>query len=85
MFLLALATAKRIGELQALSFSVSYRGDDLVFHYGPFFLAKIEAVSHPLPQISYSPVSDGLRGRPTRTDSLPSSSYSLSQKGCSLC
>ena len=45
-----MATAKRIGELQALSFSVSYRGDDLVFHYGPFFLAKIEAVSHPLPR-----------------------------------
>ena len=50
LFLLAMATAKRIGELQALSFSVSYRGDDLVFHYGPFFLAKIEAVSHPLPR-----------------------------------
>ena len=45
-----MATAKRIGELQALSFSVSYRGDDLVFHYGPFFLAEIEAVSHPLPR-----------------------------------
>ena len=45
-----MATAKRIGELQALSFSVSYRGDDLVFHYGPFFLAKIKAVSHPLPR-----------------------------------
>ena len=45
-----MATATRIGELQALSFSVSYRGDDLVFHYGPFFLAKIEAVSHPLPR-----------------------------------
>ena len=45
-----MATAKRIGELQALSFSVSYRGDDLVFHYGPFFLATIEAVSHPLPR-----------------------------------
>ena len=42
-----MATAKRIGGLQALSFSVSYRGDDLVFHYSPFFLTKIEAVSHP--------------------------------------
>ena len=45
-----MATAKRIGELQALSFSVSYRGDDLVFHYSPFFLTKIEAVSHPFPR-----------------------------------
>ena len=50
LFLLAMATARRLGELQALSFSVSYREDDLVFHYGPFFLAKIEAVSHPLPR-----------------------------------
>ena len=50
VFLLAMATAKRIGELQALSFSVSYRGDDLVFHYVPFFLAKIESVSHSLPK-----------------------------------
>ena len=41
-----MATAKRIGGLQALSFSVSYRGDDLVFHYSPFFLTKIETVSH---------------------------------------
>ena len=37
LFLLAMATAKRIGELQALSFSVSHRGDDLVLHYDPFF------------------------------------------------
>ena len=46
LFLLAVATAKRIGELQAL---VSYRGDDLVLHYDPFFLAKTESVSNPLP------------------------------------
>ena len=50
LFLLAMATAKRIGELQALSFSVSHRGDDLVLHYDPFFLAKTESVSHPLPR-----------------------------------
>ena len=31
-FLLAMATAKRVGELQALSFSVSHRGNDLVLH-----------------------------------------------------
>ena len=45
LFLLTMATAKRIGELQALSFSVSHRGDDLVLHYDPFFLAKTESVS----------------------------------------
>ena len=50
LFLLAMATAKRIGELQALSFSVSYRGDDLVLHYDPFFLAKTESVSNTLPR-----------------------------------
>ena len=47
----AMASAKRIGELQALSFSVSYRGDDLVLHYDPFFLAKTESVSNPLPRL----------------------------------
>ena len=50
LFLLAMATAKSIGELQALSFSVSHRGDDLVLHYDPFFLAKTETVSNPLPR-----------------------------------
>ena len=50
LFLLTMATAKRIGELQALSFSVSHRGDDLVLHYDPFFLAKTESVSNPLPR-----------------------------------
>ena len=39
MFLVAMATATRAGELQALSLSVSHRGDDLVLHYDPFFLA----------------------------------------------
>ena len=50
LFLLAMATAKRVGELQAFSFSVSHRGDDLVLHYDPFFLAKTESVSNPLPR-----------------------------------
>ena len=35
-----MATATRVGELQALSFSVSHRGDDLVLHYDPFFSGK---------------------------------------------
>ena len=50
LFLLVMAMAKRVGELQALSFSVSHRGDDLVLHYDPFFLAKTESVSNPLPR-----------------------------------
>ena len=50
LFLVAMATAKRVGELQALSFSVSHRGDDLVLHYDPFFLANTESVSNLLPR-----------------------------------
>ena len=36
LFLLAMATAKRVLELQALSFSVSFQGEDLVLYYDPF-------------------------------------------------
>ena len=56
-----MATATRVGELQALSLSVSHRGDDLVLHYDPFFLALTELVSNPF-QISHSPVSGRLVG-----------------------
>ena len=50
LFLLAMATAKRVSELQALSFSVSFQGEDLVFYYDPFFRAKTESVINPLPR-----------------------------------
>ena len=50
LFLLAMATAKRVSQLQALSFSVSFQGEDLVFYYDPFFRAKTESVSNPLPR-----------------------------------
>ena len=46
LFLLAMATAKRVSELQALSF----QGEDLVLFYDPFFRAKTESVSNPLPR-----------------------------------
>ena len=52
LFLVAMATAKRVGELQALSFSVSHRGDDLVLHYDPFFLAKQDRCLTPFPDQS---------------------------------
>ena len=45
-----MATAKRVSELQALSFSVSFQGEDLVLFYDPFFRAKTESVSNPLPR-----------------------------------
>ena len=50
LFLLAMATAKRVSELQALSFSVSFQGEDLVLYYDPFFCAKMESASNPLPR-----------------------------------
>ena len=56
-----MATATRVGELQALSLSVSHRGDDLVLHYDPFFLAKQNRCRNPS-QINHSPVSGTLVG-----------------------
>ena len=50
LFLLAMATAKRVTELQALSFSVSFQGEDLVLYYDPFFHAKTESAANPLPR-----------------------------------
>ena len=50
LFLLAMATAKRVSELQALLFSVSFQGKDLVLYYDPFFRAKTESVINPLPR-----------------------------------
>ena len=50
LFLLAMATAKRVSELQALSFPVSFQGEDLVLYYDPFFRAKTESVINPLPR-----------------------------------
>ena len=50
LFLLAMATAKRVSELQALSFSVSFQGEYLVLYYDPFFRAKTESVINPLPR-----------------------------------
>ena len=50
LFLLAMATAKRVSELQALSFSVSFQGEDSVLYYDPFFRAKTESVINPLPR-----------------------------------
>ena len=50
LFLLAMATAKRVSELQALSFSVSFQGEDLVLYYDPFFRAETESAANPLPR-----------------------------------
>ena len=85
LFLLAMATAKRIGELQALSFSVVSIGETIWFSIMTRFFWQNKISVKPTSQVSHSPVSGRLCRRPTRTGSLPSSSYLLSQKGCSLC
>ena len=50
LFLVALATAKRVGELQAISKNVARQGDSLSLSYVPEFLAKTESASNPLPR-----------------------------------
>ena len=50
LFLLSLATAKRIGELQNLSLSVMSCASDIVVSYLPRFLAKTETLQNPLPR-----------------------------------
>ena len=49
LFLVVLATAKRVGELQALSKFVSSVADDVVVSYLPHFVAKTEHTDSPLP------------------------------------
>ena len=50
LFLVSLATAKRVGELQALSPTVFQQGEDLLVSYLPEFVAKTESASNPLPR-----------------------------------
>ena len=49
LFLVALATAKHVGELQALSRIVSFSSSAAGLSYVPEFLAKTETAVHPLP------------------------------------
>ena len=50
LFLVSLATAKRVGELQALTKNVSFRGKDIAVSYSPGFVAKTESARNPLPR-----------------------------------
>ena len=50
LFLLALATAKRVGELQALSRIFSFIGGDACLSYVPEFVAKSESLSRSIPR-----------------------------------
>ena len=48
LFLLSLATARRVDELQAVAADVSFSGDDAFLSYLPEFRAKLESESRPL-------------------------------------
>ena len=50
LFLLSLATAKRVGELQALSRRVSFSSSSAGLSYVPEFVAKTETGTRPLPR-----------------------------------
>ena len=50
LFLVSLATAKRVSEIQALSKTVAAIGNDLVVSFQPHFIAKTERVDAPVPR-----------------------------------
>ena len=50
LFLVALATARRVGKLQAVSCAISMSGEDVFLSYLPEFRAKTESASKPLPR-----------------------------------
>ena len=50
LFLVSLATARRVGELQAVSRDVSFSGSDAFLSYLPEFRAKTESAVNPLPR-----------------------------------
>lgn len=50
LFLTALATAKRVGELQAVSYAFALQGTDIILRYLPEFIAKTETDTNPIPR-----------------------------------
>ena len=50
LFLVSLATAKRVSELQALSRVVSFSSSGACLSYVPNFVAKTESIINPLPR-----------------------------------
>ena len=50
LFLLSLATAKRVGELSALSKEIGFSRNSCVLSYIPSFIAKTESWDNPLPR-----------------------------------
>ena len=58
LFLVALATAERVGELQALSRAVSFVRSDTCLSFVPEFVAKTESFSNLLPRSFLASLSD---------------------------
>ena len=50
LFLFSLATARRVSELQAVSSSVFWSGEDIYLSYLPEFRVKAESTNNPLPR-----------------------------------
>ena len=50
LFLVSLATARRVGELQAVSKEVSFSGQDIHLSFLPEFRAKTKSDANPLPR-----------------------------------
>ena len=50
LFLVSFATAKRVGELQAVCRAVSFVRSDACLSFVPEFVAKTESISNPLPR-----------------------------------
>ena len=50
LFLIALATAKRVGELQAHSCQVAFRGPDMFVSYLAYYVSKTDRPDAPLPR-----------------------------------
>ena len=62
LFLLALATAKRVGELQALSSVVTFVHGDACLSYVPQFIAKSESLTRSIPRSLVKSLSDFAAG-----------------------
>ena len=65
LFLLALATAKRVGELQALSSIVTFVGEDACLSYVPQFVAKSESLTRSIPRSFLKSLADFAAGLDT--------------------
>ena len=62
LFRLALATAKRVGELQALSSIVTFVAGDACLSYVPQFVAKSESLTRSIPRFLVKSLSDFAAG-----------------------